>query len=80
VRSDRALLLLDEPVTGLDPQATEEMYDIIKQLNDRGVAIATISHDVRGALRDAKHVLVMNNTIGKYLTIGEYAEWRKAND
>ena len=75
-----SLLLLDEPVTGLDPQATEEMYDIIKALNDRGVAIATISHDVRGALRDARHVLVMNNTVGRYLTMDEYALWRQTNE
>ena len=75
-----SILLLDEPVTGLDPQAAEEMYDIIKALNDGGVAVATISHDVRGALRDAKHVLVMNNTVGRYLTIGEYAQWRLEND
>ncbi len=67
-----SLLLLDEPVTGLDPQATEEMYDIIKSLNDRGVAVAAISHDVKGALRDARHVLVMNNTVGRFLTAGEY--------
>lgn len=75
-----SLLLLDEPVTGLDPQATEEMYDIIRTLNGRGVAIATVSHDVRGALRDARHVLVMNNTVGRYLTIGEYALWRETNE
>ena len=75
-----SILLLDEPVTGLDPQAAEEMYDIIKALNDRGVAVATISHDVKGALRDAKHVLVMNNTVGRYLTIAEYERWRMEND
>ncbi len=75
-----SLLLLDEPVTGLDPQATEEMYDIIKTLNRKGVAVATISHDVHGALRDAQHVLVMNNTVGRYLTSGEYAQWRRDND
>lgn len=56
-----AILLLDEPVTGLDPVATEELYDIIRDLNQqRGVAIVMVSHDIRGALRDAKKVLVMD--------------------
>lgn len=51
------LLLLDEPVTGLDPQAAEEMYGVIRKLNRSGVAIIMISHDVQGALSDATHVL-----------------------
>ncbi|MBR1559898.1 MAG: metal ABC transporter ATP-binding protein [Clostridia bacterium] len=56
-----ALLILDEPVTGLDPAATDELYDVIRDLNQRhGVAIVMVSHDLRGALRDAKHVLVMD--------------------
>lgn len=56
-----ALLLLDEPVTGLDPAAADELYDVIRNLNERrGVAVVMVSHDLRGALRDAKHVVVMD--------------------
>ena len=56
-----ALLLLDEPVTGLDPAATKELYGVIRDLNRKhGVAIVMVSHDLRGALRDAKHVAVMD--------------------
>ena len=56
-----ALLLLDEPVTGLDPAATKELYGVIRDLNRKhGVAIVMVSHDLRGALKDARHVVVMD--------------------
>jgi zinc transport system ATP-binding protein len=56
-----ALLLLDEPVTGLDPAATKELYGVIRDLNQKhGEAIVMVSHDLRGALKDAKHVVVMD--------------------
>ena len=51
------MLLLDEPVTGLDPLATEEMYDLIKKLNDDGVTIIMISHDINSAIKYASHIL-----------------------
>lgn len=55
------ILLLDEPVTGLDPETTEELYSIIRDLNRKhGVTIAMVSHDLQGAMRDAGKVLVMN--------------------
>ena len=51
------LLLLDEPVSGLDPKVTAEMYDLIAQLNAEGVTIIMISHDIAAALRYATHIL-----------------------
>ena len=51
------MLLLDEPVTGLDPAATQEMYDLIEQLNRSGITIIMISHDTDAALKYASHVL-----------------------
>ena len=74
-----SLLLLDEPVTGLDPQTTGEMYAIIHMLNKRGVAIVSISHDMRGALRDASHVLVMDNRVSFFGNKKEYEAWRREN-
>ncbi len=55
------MLLLDEPVTGLDPAATEEMYSLINQLNKDGITIIMISHDIEAALRHATHVLHIGN-------------------
>ena len=51
------VLLLDEPVSGLDPEAAAEMYTILRGLHESGVTILMITHDVEAALRDATHVL-----------------------
>ena len=51
------MLLLDEPVSGLDPSVTEEMYELIKQLNNKGVTIIMITHDVEAAKKYATKIL-----------------------
>ncbi len=51
------LLLLDEPVSGLDPMVTAEMYDLISSLNRDGATVIMISHDINAALRYASHIL-----------------------
>ena len=53
----RKLLLLDEPVSGLDPKVTSEMYELIASLNREGVTVIMISHDIAAALRYASHIL-----------------------
>lgn len=65
------LLLLDEPVSGLDPRVTAEMYQTIKSLNDEGISIIMISHDVDAAVKYASHILHIGNTIF-YGTTEEY--------
>lgn len=66
------LLLLDEPVTGLDPAAAEEMYGVIRRLNRSGVAVIMISHDLEGALNDATHVLQVAGCGALWQTAQEY--------
>jgi len=51
------ILLLDEPVSGLDPVVTAQMYDLIAQLNREGVTIIMISHDIGAAVMRASHIL-----------------------
>ena len=51
------ILLLDEPVAGLDPVATAEMYDLIDALNKSGKTIIMISHDIAAAVKYASHIL-----------------------
>ncbi len=54
----RKLLLLDEPVAGLDPNAAESLYALIEELNARvGITVIMISHDIASALRYASHIL-----------------------
>ena len=54
------LLLLDEPVTGLDPESTETMYRIIENLHQQGMTVVMVTHDVDTALDDATRVLDFN--------------------
>lgn len=51
------VLLLDEPVSGLDPKVTVEMYDLITRLNRAGITVIMISHDISAAIRFASHIL-----------------------
>lgn len=51
------MLLLDEPVAGLDPKVTQELYEQIAQLNREGITIIMVSHDISAAVRYASKVL-----------------------
>lgn len=53
----KTLLLLDEPVSGLDPKVTAEMYALIESLNKQGITVIMISHDIAAAVRYASHIL-----------------------
>lgn len=64
-------LLLDEPVSGLDPKVTAEMYGLIRQLNDDGITIIMISHDIHAAVEYASHIL----HIGNHLFFGTKQEY-----
>ena len=56
--ASKKILLLDEPVSGLDPKATAMMYEIIDKLNkEDGKTIIMISHDLNGSLKYASNVL-----------------------
>ena len=71
-------LLLDEPVAGLDPKVTGDMYQQVQQLNEEGISIIMISHDIQAAARYASHILY----IGKQIFFGtrdaflESMEWK----
>lgn len=51
------ILLLDEPVTGLDPKAQNDLYEMIAKLNADGMTIIMVSHDIHAAVKYASHVL-----------------------
>ncbi|MBE6569813.1 MAG: ABC transporter ATP-binding protein [Ruminococcaceae bacterium] len=53
------LILLDEPVTGLDPGATKELYAIIRRLHRSGTAILMVTHDIEAALTESHHILCL---------------------
>lgn len=74
------LLLLDEPVSGLDPVVTADMYRIIGELHRSGVTIVMITHDVTEALPCATHILHLGRRVF-FGTRDEYlCETRRASE
>ena len=52
------LLILDEPITGLDPAAAQDLYKTLAYLNQKeGMAIVMVTHDLKAALKSARTVL-----------------------
>ncbi|MDE7267041.1 MAG: metal ABC transporter ATP-binding protein [Lachnospiraceae bacterium] len=68
------LLVLDEPVTGLDPKVTVEFYQLIKDLNKEGLTIIMVSHDIDAAVRYASHVLHVEKEQSFIGTTKEYMQ------
>ena len=68
------ILLLDEPVTGLDPKVTAEMYELIAGLNREGVTVIMISHDITAAVQSASHIL----HVGHEIFFGTVDAYRKS--
>ena len=67
------LLILDEPITGLDPSAILEFYEIIRKLNQKeGVAILMVSHDIANVVKQAKKILHLKREVLFYGTTEEY--------
>lgn len=57
------LLILDEPMSGLDPAIKQELYAIIERLNrQQGITIIVVTHDVQTALTYASHILHLNHS------------------
>ena len=67
------VLILDEPISGLDPRATADMYQLIYELYASGITIIMISHDTEAAVKYADHILHIGRN-GFYGTKREYLE------
>ena len=69
----KKLILLDEPVTGLDPVAINELYNLIGELNQLDkITIIMVSHDIQNLLRNTKHVLHLNESSAYYGSVNDY--------
>lgn len=67
------MILLDEPVTGLDPVVTAEFYSLIKKLNKEfGITVIMVSHDLFAAVHNASHILHLKKQNSFFGTINEY--------
>ena len=72
----KKLLLLDEPVTGLDPIAANSFYKLISQLNNEGITIIMVSHDIHHAVSQARLILHMDKSP---LFFGETKDYIRSN-
>ena len=59
----KKIIILDEPITGLDPTVTREMYSLIKEINKKGITIIMVSHDINFAVNNASKILHLKKNI-----------------
>ena len=72
------MLVLDEPVTGLDRASTKDVYSLIEDLNANGMTVVTVTHDVRSALKYANKILRVNKDSYLFLDTEEYKKLPEA--
>ena len=69
----KKMLLLDEPVAGLDPMVTHDLYDQIYRINkETGITVIIVSHDIPSAVKYASHILHLKNSQEFFGTAEEY--------
>lgn len=67
------LLILDEPITGLDPAAAQDLYKTLRYLNEReGMAVVMVTHDMPAALQNGKTILHIGHRDLFHGTVAEY--------
>ncbi len=66
------ILFLDEPVAGLDPKVTADMYTLIRQLNEDGITIVMISHDIESAIEYSNRILHLGKDVRFFGTTEDY--------
>lgn len=59
--ADPRLLLLDEPVTGMNDEETSEMMELIKEIRGRGVTILLVEHDMKAVMGNCERIVVMEH-------------------
>ncbi len=73
------ILLLDEPVTGLDPVTTANLYQLIEELNkEYNMSIIMVTHDMNSGLKHATKILKLNKEVLFYGTPDEYLCYTRA--
>ena len=75
------LILLDEPVSGLDPAATTDLYELIADINkNMGMTVIMVSHDTQAAVKYASHIMQLSHTQLFYGTADDYKNSEVGHD
>lgn len=72
--SDPKLLLMDEPFTGMNPEETRQMMELVRKVRDRGVTVLLVEHDMQAVMGLCDNITVLN--FGKLLAAGTPEEIR----
>ncbi len=76
--ADPKLLLLDEPFTGMNPEETRHMMELVQKVRDKGVTLLLVEHDMQAVMGLCDRITVLN--FGQLLTEGPPEEIRKHPD
>ncbi len=76
----KKIILLDEPVSGLDPASAAEMYGVISHLNSHGLSVIMVTHDISAATKYASCVLHMGDTPEFFTSAEKYRQSRFFGD
>ena len=72
---DPGLLILDEPITGLDPSTTQDFYRVIRHLNrEEQVAVLMVSHDIQNIVAQANKILHLKQSVLFYGSVEDYKQ------
>ncbi len=78
----KKLLVLDEPVTGLDPKTVADIYSLVSDLNRyNGMTVICVTHDIPSALKYSSHILRLDGsghffgTVEEYLSLDEVGKY-----
>lgn len=72
--SAKKMLFLDEPVNGLDPSVSRQMYEVIDRLNsEQGITVVMVSHDMEQAVRRSTKILHMDTEVRFFGSAAAYA-------
>jgi len=61
--SEADLLVLDEPTVGVDAESVQAFYDLLDALNERGITIVLIEHDIGAVTDHADRVVCLNREV-----------------
>jgi zinc transport system ATP-binding protein len=69
--SEPEILILDEPTTGIDKKSREKFYEILKELNKKGMTLILVSHDISTVVNDVNKVFCINQKVNVHDDISE---------
>ena len=71
---------MDEPTAGLDPEAREELYEVLEELHQKKhLTILMVSHDLEGVRRYATHILRLHEDHNFFGSLTEYEQEEQKN-